>query len=99
MHRHSGAIQTQSSTQPEATKPPRPRKPSKPSVAFAITAFRPILIVWLEANEPQDFDELMDLRRALYSRKLAWQISNQIRVATTWGEESFVSDRAGWASC
>jgi hypothetical protein len=27
------------------------------------------ILVWLLQNEPQDVDELMDLRRALYSRK------------------------------
>lgn len=54
-------------SQPEKTKPPRPRKPSGFRRVVAINGFPIDIDAWLEANEPEDFDALMDLRRALYS--------------------------------
>ena len=51
---------------------PKPKKPSR----FA-NGLPTDVIVWLLQNEPQNYDELMDLRHALYSRKNAWQLFDQ----------------------
>ena len=48
--------------------PPTPRGKSKPRRRFFNTIPTDILI-WLAQNEPQHFGELMDLRRALYTRE------------------------------
>src|SRR6266436_6593031 len=46
--------------QPRRPKRRRQRYPNGPATD---------ILVWLCQNEPQDFGELMDLRRALYSRQ------------------------------
>jgi hypothetical protein len=46
--------------------PPAPRRKPRPRRQFANPALTDIL-AWLAENEPQEYDELMDLRRALYT--------------------------------
>jgi hypothetical protein len=74
--------------QPEHTKPSRPRKPSNFRRVVAINGFPIDIDAWLEANEPEDFDALMDLRRALYSFRSHGRYRIRYRGET--GPESFV---------
>lgn len=69
--------------------PPAPRlKPKKPS-RFA-NGLPTDVIVWLFQNKPQNYDELMDLRQALYSRKTHGIYLISPRGHTLGGEEKFV---------
>ena len=69
--------------------PPAPRlKPKKPS-RFA-NDIPTDVIAWLLQNEPQHYDELKDLRFALYSRKTHGNYSISPRGLTLGGEEKFV---------
>jgi hypothetical protein len=74
--------------QPEHTKLSRPRKPSSFRRVVAITGFPIDIDAWLEANEPDEFDALMDLRRALYSFRSHGRYRIRYRGET--GPESFV---------
>jgi len=74
--------------QPEQTKPSRPRKPPSFRRVVAINGFPIDIDAWLEANEPEDFSKLMDLRRALYSFRSHGRYRIRYRGET--GEESFV---------
>jgi hypothetical protein len=80
---------------PEPIIPPlqRPSKPLPRSRAgfrrvVAINGFPIDIDAWLEANEPQHFGELMDLRRALYSFRSHGRYRIRYRGET--GAESFV---------
>jgi hypothetical protein len=66
---------------------PRSRRPGFRRVV-AINGFPLDIDAWLEANEPGDFSELMDLRRALYSFRSHGRYRIRYRGET--GEESFV---------
>lgn len=72
---------------PEPPPAPKP-KPKKPS-RFA-NGLPTDLIVWLLQNKPQDYEELMDLRHALYSRKSYGNYLISPRGLTLGGEEKFV---------
>jgi hypothetical protein len=69
--------------------PPAPRRKPKKRRQFASQLPTDIL-AWLSQNGPKTFDELIDLRLALYSRQThgRYQISNG--GTTALGEEKFV---------
>jgi hypothetical protein len=48
------------------------------------------ILVWLVQNGPQQFSELMDLRRALYARKTLGKYRIAPRGHTMTGDEKFV---------
>ena len=54
------------------------------------------IVVWVLQNEPENFDELMDLRRALYSRKTHGRYRIRLCGRTLAGEQKFtVTGRTG----
>ncbi len=56
------------------------------------------VLEWLSANTPQNFDELMDLRKTLYSRKHCFgKYFITSRGTTSLGEEKFVLNGPGGA--
>jgi hypothetical protein len=71
----------------QATEPPRrlkrrrQRYPNGPPTD---------ILVWLAQNEPQEFGELMDLRRALYSRKTRGKYLITLGGLTLAGEQKFI---------
>ena len=69
--------------------PPAPRPKPKKTSRFA-NGLPNDVIVWLLQNEPQNYDELMDLRHALYSRKTHGIYAISPRGLTLGGEEKFV---------
>jgi hypothetical protein len=80
---------------PEPRTPPQPQRtkhsPPRPSSfrrVVAINGFAIDIDAWLEANEPDDFSGLMDLRRALYSFRSHGRYRIRYRGET--GPESFV---------
>jgi hypothetical protein len=48
------------------------------------------VIEWLNQNEPHDFAELMDLRKALYSRRTTGKYRIRLRGRTLAGEEKLL---------
>src|SRR5437899_11077189 len=81
---------------PEPTIPPQQQLKRSPPPRIrpgfrhvvAINGFPIDIDAWLEANEPEDFSDLMDLRRALYSFRSHGRYRIRYRGET--GEESFV---------
>jgi hypothetical protein len=71
---------------PESTPPPR-RKP-KPRRRF-VNAIPTDILAWLAQNEPQDFAELMDLRRALYTHETRGKYRIRLCGQTVDGELKF----------
>jgi hypothetical protein len=69
--------------------PPAPRQKSKPRRRLANVIPTDIL-AWLAQNEPQEFGELMDLRRALYSRKTHGKYLITLGGLTLEGEQKFI---------
>jgi hypothetical protein len=69
--------------------PPAPKPKYKKRRQFANQLPTDIL-VWLRQNEPGTFEELMDLRLALYSRQTKGQYQISHRGQTMMGEEKYV---------
>jgi hypothetical protein len=68
--------------------PPAPRGKSRHRRRF-VNAIPTDILVWLAQNEPQDFDELMDLRRALYTRETRGKYRIRLCGLTLEGEQKF----------
>lgn len=76
------------STDSQQTNPSRPRRPLSYRRVVAVNGYPVDIDAWLDANEPTNFDELMDLRRALYSSRSHGRYRIRYRGET--GPESFV---------
>jgi hypothetical protein len=48
------------------------------------------ILVWLSENEPNTFEELMDLRRALYAKKTQGQYQIRVGGLTAQGEQKIL---------
>jgi hypothetical protein len=66
--------------------PSVPRRKSKKPNRFANQLPTDIL-AWLQQNEPKTFDELMDLRLALYGKQTHGQYQIRVGGITSMGEE------------
>ena len=73
---------------PEDPPPaPKPKYKKKRQLASQLPTD---ILVWLRQNEPNTFEELMDLRLALYSRQTKGQYQISHRGQTMMGEEKYV---------
>jgi hypothetical protein len=73
---------------PEDLPPaPKPKYKKKRQLASQLPTD---ILVWLRQNEPNTFEELMDLRLALYSRQTKGQYQISRRGQTMMGEERYV---------
>ena len=76
-------------SRPDPTSSPTDRRSARYCERNASSVATDV-IEWLNQNEPRDFAELMDLRKALYSRRTTGKYRIRLRGHTLAGEEQLL---------